>query len=111
VELSPGSLKPFNRLLGGMRMAVALARAGLGDSARHVAERSRADGSVDPSRDLAQIEAVALDILGDKEAAFRQISIWLASNPQQIGSLDQDDSWELKDLRDDPKYAAAFKGK
>jgi len=111
VSLSPGSLKDFNRLLGGMRMAVALARAGLGDSARRVAERSRADGSVDPSRDLAQIEAVALDILGDKEAAFKQISIWLASNPQQVSSLDQDDSWELKDLRDDPKYAAAFKGK
>jgi serine/threonine-protein kinase len=111
VDLSPGSLKEFNRLLGGMRMAVALARAGLGDSARRVAERSRADGSVDPSRDLAQIEAVALDILGDKEAAFKQISIWLASNPQQVGQLDQDDSWELKDLRQDPKYASAFKGK
>jgi TolB-like protein len=111
VSLSPGSLKPFNRLMGQMRVAVALARAGMGDSARRVAERSRADGSVDPSRDLAQIEALALDILGDKEAAFKQISIWLASNPQQVGSQGQDDGWELKDLREDPKYAPAFRGK
>jgi serine/threonine-protein kinase len=111
VSLSPASLKTFNRLQGQMRMAVALARAGLKDSARRVAERSRADGSVDPSRDLAQIEAIALDIVGDKEGAFKQISIWLASNPQQVGALDQDDTWELKDLREDPKYAATFKGK
>ena len=38
---------------------------------------------MDPSRDLAQIEAIALDILGDKDGAFKQFSIWLASNPQQ----------------------------
>jgi serine/threonine-protein kinase len=111
VSLSPASLKPFNRLQGQMRMAVALARAGVKDSARRVAERSRADGSMDPSRDLAQIEAIALDIMGDKEAAFKQILVWLASNPQQVGQLDQDDTWELKDLRTDPKYSATFKGK
>jgi TolB-like protein/tRNA A-37 threonylcarbamoyl transferase component Bud32 len=111
VTLSPASLRPFNKLQGQMRMAVALARAGLADSARRVAERSRADGSMDPSRDLALIEAVALDILGDKDGAFKQISIWLASNPQQLSTLAQDDSWELKDVREDPKYAAAFKSK
>jgi hypothetical protein len=66
---------------------------------------------MDPSRDLALIEAVALDILGDKDGAFKQISIWLASNPQQLSTLAQDDSWELKDVREDPKYAAAFKSK
>jgi hypothetical protein len=49
--------------------------------------------------------------LGDKDGAFKQISIWLASNPQQLSTLAQDDSWELKDVREDPKYAAAFKSK
>ena len=33
-ELSPPSLRPLNRLLGQMRMAIALARSGLADSAR-----------------------------------------------------------------------------
>jgi len=110
VSLSPASLRQYNKLQGQMRVAVALARAGLADSARRVAERSRADASVDPSKDLAQIEALALDILGDKEGAFKQLSIWLASNPQALGG-GQDDSWELKDLREDPRYAAALKGK
>ena len=40
VELGPPSLRDLNRLLGQMRMAVALGRAGLVDSARRVAERS-----------------------------------------------------------------------
>jgi serine/threonine-protein kinase len=111
VSLSPPSLQAYNKLQGQMRMAVALARADLGDSARRVAERSRGDASIDPSRDLAQIEAIALDVLGDKEAAFKQISIWLARNPQVVGTAGQDETWELKDLREDPKYAATFKGK
>lgn len=109
VTLSPASLKSFNELQGRMRVAIALARAGLADSARHVAVRSRADGSMDPNRDLAQLEAIMLDILGDKDGAFKQLSVWLASNPQQVGQLDQDDTWELKDLRDDPKFSATFK--
>jgi eukaryotic-like serine/threonine-protein kinase len=111
VRLSPLSSQPYNRLEGQMRVAIALARAGLGDSARRVAERSRGDASVDATRDLAQLEAIALDILGDKDAAFKQLSIWLASNPQQAESMSDDDSWELKDLREDPRFAATFKPK
>jgi eukaryotic-like serine/threonine-protein kinase len=111
VRLSPTGDQPFNRLYGGMRMAIALARAGLQDSARHVAERSRGDASIDAGRDLAQLEAIARNILGDKDEAFKQLSIWLASNPQQVGGLDKDDSWELKELREDPRFAATFKRK
>jgi TolB-like protein len=111
VSLSPAAVRPFNKLDGQMRVAVALARAGLADSARRVAERSRGDASVDPNRDLVQVEALVLDVLGDKDGAIKQISVWLASNPQQLGTLNQDEGWEFKDLREDPKYAATFKGK
>ena len=72
-----------------MRMAIALARAGLPDSARRVAERSRADATVDPGRDLAQLEAIARNVLGDKDEAFKQLSVWLATNPQQVEGLEQ----------------------
>jgi len=111
VSLSPVNLRPFNRLEGQMRIAIALVRAGLPDSARRLAERSRGDASVDSGRELLQLEAVALDILGDKEGAFKQLSIWLATNPQQADGLDKDETWELKDLREDPRYAATFKQK
>jgi eukaryotic-like serine/threonine-protein kinase len=108
LELSPAGLRPLNRLAGQMRIAIALARAGLPDSARRVAERSRADATVDPGRDLAQLEAIARNVLGDKDEAFKQLSVWLATNPQQVEGLEQDDSWELKEIRDDPRFAATF---
>ena len=61
-------------------MAVALARAGLADSARREAERSRGDATVDSGRELAQLEALARTILGDKDEAFRQLATsWRAT--------------------------------
>jgi hypothetical protein len=65
VALSPPPLRELNRLKGQMRMAVALARAGLADSARSVAERSRGDATVDSGRELAELEALARSVLGD----------------------------------------------
>jgi TolB-like protein/tRNA A-37 threonylcarbamoyl transferase component Bud32 len=111
VELSPPSLRPLNRLLGQMRMAIALARVGLGDSARRVAERSRGDASLDSGRELPQLEAIARMILGDKDEAFKQFAIWGASNPQRLEGLEEEDSWEFKELRSDPRYAALLQGR
>jgi len=111
VELSPSTLRPLNRLVGQMRMAVALARAGLADSARRVAGRSRGDATLDSERELPQIEALVYMVLGDRDEAFNQLSIYLASNPQRLESLDKDDSWEFRDLRSDPRFVALFKAK
>jgi hypothetical protein len=111
VQLSPPGMRPLNKLKGQMRLGIALARAGLADSARHVMERSRGDAEVDGGRELAQLEAVGRMILGDKDEAFKQLSVWLASNPQQLGAMDQDDSWEFKELRADPRFAATFQSK
>lgn len=72
-------------------------------------ERSRGDAAVDAGRELAQLEAVGRMVLGDRDEAFKQLSVWLASNPQQLEGLDKDDSWEFKDLREDPRFAATFK--
>lgn len=92
-------------------MGIALARAGMADSARHVMERARGDASVDAGRELAQLEAIGRMIVGDKEEAFKQFSVWMASNPQEVEGLYKDDSWEFKELREDPRFAATFKRK
>ena len=42
--------------------------------------------------------------------AWSPDSRWLAY-ARQVATLKQDDSWEFRDLREDPKYAATFKGK
>jgi TolB-like protein len=107
-KLSPAGLRPLFQLKGQMRLGIALARAGLADSARHVMERSRGDASVDAGRELAQLEAVGRMIVGDKDEAFKWLSTWLASNPQ-ISALDPKDNWEFQELSQDPRFAAAFK--
>jgi hypothetical protein len=106
IELSPPGQREFRRLRGGMLMGIVLARAGLKDSARAVMERSRADAAVDPTRETAQLEAVGRTILGDKDEAIKQLSVFFATNPQQRASMAKDQSWWFKDLRGDPRYKA-----
>jgi serine/threonine-protein kinase len=104
VSLSSPNLREFRRLRGQMQVAMVLARAGLKDSARAVILRSRADASVDPTRELAQFEAAARTMLGDKDEAFSQLGTWLATNPQQRASLSKDKTWWYKDLHDDDRW-------
>src|SRR5262249_20094382 len=98
----------YRRLRGQMAVGIVLARAGLKDSARAVMIRSRADPSLDPTRELSQLEAIGRTILGDKDEAFSQLTQWLATNPQQRGSMAKDKLWWFKDLRDDPRYKSLF---
>ncbi len=109
VQLSSPNQREFSQLRGHMIMASVLARAGLKDSARSVIMRSRADAAVDPARELAQWEAVARTILGDKDEAITQIGIWLATNPQARSTMAKDNSWWWKDLRDEDRYKQLVK--
>ena len=104
VKLSPPNGRAFKRLYGQMLVAAALARADLKDSARAVAVRSRADPSMDQTRDLAQLEAVVRTLVGDRDEAVRQLSVYLAANPQMRQGMAQDDTWWWRDLRDDPRF-------
>jgi TolB-like protein len=111
VERSPPGLRALNRKEGEMRVAAALARAGLRDSARAVALRARADASLDPGRDVMFLEVVVRSILGDQDEAFRLLSTFIASNPGLRGSMTKDlESWELKALRADPRWRTLIGG-
>ena len=103
-EASPGATREFNQHSGQMMVAMALARAGLVDSARHVAERARADATLDPTRDLAYSEATVRLVMGDKDEAIRLLSTYLAANPQLRSSMAKDETWYFRDLRDDPRW-------
>jgi len=108
VQLSPPSMRPFNQLLGQMRVAIALARAGMKDSARSVAQKSGGDPTIDSNRNLSDLAAQAYLILGDKDAAIKELSVYLAANPQGAFS---GDAWWFRDLRDDPRYRALIGAK
>jgi TolB-like protein len=104
VQLGPPSARPWRRLYGQMLVSIALARAGLADSAKAVALRSRGDATIDPTRDLLQLEAVTRVILGEKDEALRLLSTYVAANPQLRAAMARDETWWFKDLRDDPRY-------
>src|SRR5215216_3335800 len=74
VRLSPPNQRDFLRLRAQMLVAMALARAGLADSANAVAIRSRADATTDPPRELVSFEAIVRTILGQKDEAIRLLA-------------------------------------
>jgi hypothetical protein len=106
VELSPAEQQEMARHLGGMFLAMAFARAGMPDSARAVARRSRASAEVDPTRDLALYESIVQAMIGDRDESLRQLSTYIASNPRVRELLAEDRSWYFDSLRDDPRYKA-----
>ena len=105
VDRSPPGLREVNRKKGEMRVAAALGRAGLPDSARRVAERARADAALDPGREVMFIEVIARALLGDRDEAFRLLSTYVASNPGIRSAMAKDsESWELRGLRSDARW-------
>jgi TolB-like protein len=103
LEVSPPNAV-LNRHYGLMLVAIGLARAGLRDSSVSTALRARADSTVDQTRDLALLEAIARTLLGDRDEALRQLEVYYKANPHLRASMPQDQSWWWRDLRQDPRY-------
>jgi hypothetical protein len=106
VAASPLERTEFNRQKGLMMTAMALARAGLADSARAVAVRARAGPDIDPVRVIAYYEAVVRSWVGDTEEGIHLLGIYLSANPGRIQAFADDDTWWLEELRKDPRYAS-----
>jgi serine/threonine protein kinase/tetratricopeptide (TPR) repeat protein len=105
-RLSPPNLRAYRKLYGQMILAMGLARAGLADSARAVAVRSRADAELDPAHELAYYEAIVRNLVGDRKEALSLLGTYLATNPQLRESEARDQSWYFRNLKDDPEYKA-----
>jgi TolB-like protein len=108
VQLTPPALKPYHQLYGRMLVALALVRAGLPDSARAVAVRSRGDASVDPTKDLAYNEALVRILLGDQDEAITLLSTYVAANPQMRETIAKDQTWWFRDIRTTPRFKSLF---
>ena len=104
VALTPAGQREYQRLSGQLSVAAVLARAGLKDSARHIITRSRGAADVDPTNDLANIEAFVYTLLGDKAAAFKALKRYIAANPQRGAGLSQDAGWWYRDLAQEPEW-------
>lgn len=101
IALTPGPEAEANRRWSRMIVAAVLARAGLEDSARAVAERSGHEPSVDPTHDLTYAEAFVRTLVGDHEEAVDLLARYMAAIGAGPSSID---FWWFDDLRDDPGY-------
>jgi serine/threonine-protein kinase len=98
--------REFRRYRGSLLVAMALANAGLKDSARNVATRAKAGQSADQSGDLYYTEMFLRNMLGDRQEALSLLAQYLAVNPQERANVAKDQTWWLDGLRDDPKFKA-----
>jgi serine/threonine-protein kinase len=104
VDHSPASVRQFDSLRGGMLVALGLVRAGLPDSARHVAERSRGNPQLDPGWELKLYEAKVRAQLGDKAEAVQLLRDFFANNPAYLPYAKDDNSWWWDPIKDFPAY-------
>ena len=103
VTLNPSQEAEFSRRWAGMAFAAVLARAGMADSARAVAYRSRGDASVDPTQDLVYVEAFVRTLLGENDEAIDLLAEFMAA----VGAGPSDiDYWWFNGLREEPRYQA-----
>jgi TolB-like protein/tRNA A-37 threonylcarbamoyl transferase component Bud32 len=89
-----------------MLVAMVLARAGLMDSARRVAERARGGPDIDPTQSLAWDEIYVRILVGDKDEAIKALKSYLAANPKVRANLAEQPNWWFRTIEDDPRYKA-----
>ena len=109
VERAPHQTQELNEHQGLQYVAMALARAGLADSARAVALRGRVQPDIDPVRTLSLLESITRSWLGDMDEAIRQMGLYLAANPSlveayQASLANGDVHWYHRELADEPGF-------
>jgi class 3 adenylate cyclase/TolB-like protein len=101
VQLRSPQTEEFNRRWAGMAVAAVLARAGMADSARAVADRSHGDATVDPIKDLAYVEAFVRTLLGEHETAIDLLAEYMAVSGQDPSEIDY---WWFAPLEEEERY-------
>ncbi len=109
-KLSPVGRRDYETREARMMVAMVLARAGLADSARHVAQQTRGGPEVDPTQDLAWDEIYVRILLGDKDEALEALKSYLAANPERRAGLADEPGWWFRGIQDDPRFKALVAG-
>ena len=103
---APASIREVQHLNNRMFVAAVLAKAGLTDSARAVAERARGDGTVDPTREALLRGSYVYVLLGDTTAAVNALRTYLAANDGRRDSFRTDPGWWLRPIAGTSQYKA-----
>jgi TolB-like protein len=110
-RLAPAPRREFETRKAHMAVAATLARQGLADSARRVAEHARGDPDIDPTRDLMYMDAFVQTLLDAHDDAIKSLKVYLVANPDRRSSLADDSGWWFRALQDDPKFKELVRDK
>jgi len=104
VKMHPESDRAYATASSRMAVAAVLARAGQADSAKHVLVSVRTPADIDPTRDLEYDRAYVWTVIGDKTAAIKALSVYLAANPNTAAGFNSDNNWRWRSIADDPRF-------
>lgn len=105
-EMDPLIPEPLHEFYyAGARMIVGgvLARAGMPDSARSVLAEARVGPGVDPTLELASVEAIMRILLGDEDEAVSLLQRYVSANPGHFGA-DAGLHWWWRPLAGNPEF-------
>jgi serine/threonine-protein kinase len=103
-RIAPAARREFETRKAHMAVAAVLARQGLADSARQVAERSRSAPDIDPTRDLMYIDAFVQTLLNAHDDAIKSLKVYLVANPDRRSWVADESAWWFRGLQDEPKF-------
>ena len=109
VKLNPESSRSYATASTRMQVAAVLTRASLADSAKHVLAAVRTPTDIDPTRDLEYDRAYVWTLIGDKSAAIKSLSIFLAANPNVAAGFNSDNNWRWRSIADDPRFSDSWR--
>jgi TolB-like protein len=104
VKLTPESSRRYATASSQTGVAAVLTRANLTDSAKHVLTAVRESADIDPTRDLEYDRAFVWTLIGDKSAAIKSLSVFLAANPNVASGFNSDNNWRWRTIADDPRF-------
>jgi hypothetical protein len=109
-SVAPPQQREYYRRESQIVVADVLGRAGLGDSARRVLMRARADRTIDPRGELMGYEAVVRVQLGDKREAVDLLQRYLTDHPEHRAGFGKISPWWWRDLQNDPRFKTLIAG-
>ncbi|MBP9897152.1 MAG: protein kinase [Gemmatimonadales bacterium] len=102
--MAPKPAQQFERFKSDLLVAAVLARAGQGDSAKRVAERSRGNPEIDPNLELPQYAAFVSVLRSDTTAALANLKVFLSKDDDRRKAIQAYVGWWYRPIEKAPGF-------
>ncbi len=102
--LAPKPSQQFERFKSDLLVAAVLARAGLGDSAKQVVNRSRGNPEIDPNLELPQYAAFVDGLRGDTTAALADLKVFISKSDDRRKAMAAYPGWWYRPIAEAPGF-------